>query len=76
MGLYFRVMGLLMLIVFAFGFAGPWLVSQPSTISVLAGVGGLVVIVLPLTYKLVRGIIDDVTMLVRENNKPEENNDA
>lgn len=69
MVIYMRVIGIVLTLLFVVGLAGPWLVSQPSTELVFAGLG-LVIIVPPILWKLGKPIYD---YLIKKIEEREEN---
>ena len=54
---YFRIVLNLIFIVFSIGFVGPFLISAPSDVGVLAGIAYLFLIVPPILYYINRKYI-------------------
>ena len=64
MGMYLKVVMLVVLLVGVFGFAGPYLISEDHTELVLGGFALIFLVAIPLAYKLIVGIIRDGKALI------------
>ena len=72
MGLYLKVVFLVIMLFATFGFVAPFLISADNTELVLGGVALIAFVVLPLAYILVKGIVKDSKALVNSLSVKEE----
>lgn len=76
MGMYLKLVALVVLLVSVFGFAAPYLISADATELVLAGFALIFLVTLPLTYFLIKGIGKDGKTLIRSLSVKEEKEDV
>lgn len=69
--IYLKCVFLLFMWTFSFGFAGPFLISYPDTLLVIAGFSLLLFIVVPLSVKMIYDIKLDLYYINRERDRKE-----